>query len=66
MDFTIKQYTQLLKALRSAGFFFQTFEEHLKAPKKKLYWFEKSGHGPLEEEPKKFNEVMIGILEELK
>jgi hypothetical protein len=35
MDFTIKQYTQLLKALRSAGFFFQTFEEHLKAPKKK-------------------------------
>ncbi|WP_020535552.1 alpha/beta fold hydrolase [Lewinella cohaerens] len=37
----------------------------LKSPKKKLYWFENSGHGPLEEEPKKFNETMIGILAEM-
>ncbi len=29
MDFTITQYTQLLKSLQSAGFFFQTFEEYL-------------------------------------
>jgi hypothetical protein len=32
MDFTIKQYTQLLKALQSQGFFFQTFEEFLTTP----------------------------------
>ncbi|MFT5168021.1 MAG: proline iminopeptidase [Saprospiraceae bacterium] len=38
----------------------------LKSPKKKLYWFEKSGHGPLEEEAKKFNRVLMGILDELK
>ncbi len=32
MDFTIKQYTQLLKALQLQGFFFQTFEEFLTNP----------------------------------
>lgn len=37
----------------------------LSCPKKKLYWFEKSGHGPLEEEPQKFNETIIGILREI-
>ncbi len=35
MDFTIKQYTQLLKSLQSAGFFFQTFTEFLQNPKEK-------------------------------
>lgn len=39
--------------------------QRLKSPKKKLYWFDKSGHGPLEEEPKKFNKVMIAILNEM-
>ncbi len=29
MDFTITQYTQLLKSLQDAGFFFQTFEEYI-------------------------------------
>lgn len=37
----------------------------LKSPKKKLYWFDNSGHGPLEEEPKKFNKVMIEILNQM-
>ena len=32
MDFTVKQYTQLLKSLQDAGFFFQTFEEYLQNP----------------------------------
>ena len=32
--------------------------EKLTAPEKKLFWFENSGHGPLEEEPEKFNLVM--------
>ncbi len=32
MDFTIKQYTQLLKSLQDAGFFFQTFEEYALNP----------------------------------
>lgn len=31
----------------------------LDAPHKEIIWFENSGHGPLEEEPKKFNEVLI-------
>ena len=32
MDFTIKQYTQLLKALQSQGYLFQTFAEFLQLP----------------------------------
>ena len=32
MDFTIKQYTQLLRSLQDAGFFFQTFAEFLLNP----------------------------------
>ncbi|MBE0637806.1 MAG: hypothetical protein IH598_04740 [Bacteroidales bacterium] len=32
MDFTIKQYQQLLKSLQHAGFFFQTFKEYLQDP----------------------------------
>jgi hypothetical protein len=32
MDFTIKQYTQLLKSLQDAGFFFQTYEQYSRKP----------------------------------
>ncbi|MFC2110899.1 hypothetical protein ACFLQ5_00450 [Bacteroidota bacterium] len=32
MDFTITKYTQLLKSLQSAGFFFQTFSDFLASP----------------------------------
>ena len=35
MDFTLKIYTQLLKALQQQGFFFQTFEEFLQEQKPK-------------------------------
>lgn len=46
-----------------------TLAEHwlitLEAPKKGLFWFEQSGHGPLEEEPEKFNQVMIDILTDI-
>lgn len=38
------------------------FVSKLSAPKKKIVWFEKSGHGPLEEEPLKFNKTMIRLL----
>lgn len=31
----------------------------LDAPHKEIIWFENSGHGPLEEEPEKFNELLI-------
>lgn len=37
--------------------------DQLNAPFKKIYWFEESGHGPLEEEPEKFNKVMMEIPE---
>lgn len=36
MDFTIKQYQDLIEAIRSQGFFFQTFEEFLINPKPKV------------------------------
>ena len=36
MDFTIKQYTQLIISLQTAGFFFQTFEEYMQAPRQKV------------------------------
>lgn len=39
--------------------------EALDAPKKQLFWFENSGHGLLEEEPKRFNEVMGEIVDKL-
>jgi hypothetical protein len=35
MDFTIKKYSQLLQALQSQGFAFQTFDEFLKTPENK-------------------------------
>ena len=37
--------------------------DSLEAPKKEIFWFEKSGHGPLEEEPDKFNQTIMGLLE---
>ncbi len=36
MDFTIKKYKQLLKALQKAGYQFQTFEQFLSAPLEKV------------------------------
>ena len=36
MDFTIKQYKKLLVALKSSGYSFQTFEEFLNEPMKKV------------------------------
>lgn len=40
------------------------FVAKLKAPKKKIIWFEQSGHGPLEEEPARFNKTVISLLKE--
>ncbi len=37
----------------------EAFEKKLQAPHKEMIWFENSGHGPLEEEPDKFNRVLI-------
>lgn len=33
--------------------------DSLSAPRKRLVWFEKSGHGPLEEEPARFDSVLL-------
>ncbi|MBS1935039.1 MAG: alpha/beta hydrolase [Bacteroidetes bacterium] len=38
------------------------FVKQLNAPKKEIIWFESSGHGPLEEEPLKFNRTIIDIV----
>lgn len=38
------------------------FAKNLKAPKKKVVWFENSGHSLLEEEPQKFNKTMRSII----
>jgi pimeloyl-ACP methyl ester carboxylesterase len=35
------------------------FVKKLQAPYKEMIWFENSGHGPLEEEPEKFNTIMV-------
>jgi len=43
----------------------ESWLDDLKAPQKKIIWFENSGHGPLEEEPKEFNQAMIQVLKEL-
>lgn len=37
----------------------EAFVKKLQAPHKEIIWFENSGHGPLEEEPEKFNSVMV-------
>ncbi|MEO0896819.1 MAG: alpha/beta hydrolase [Bacteroidota bacterium] len=39
--------------------------DQLQAPKKEIIWFENSGHGPLEEEPKAFNEAMMAVRQKL-
>ena len=41
----------------------ESWLDNLKAPQKEIIWFENSGHGPLEEEPKVFNKAMINILD---
>lgn len=41
----------------------QSWLNELKAPLKKIYWFENSGHGPLEEEPQAFNQAVIEAFE---
>jgi pimeloyl-ACP methyl ester carboxylesterase len=33
--------------------------DSLSAPRKELVWFENSGHGPLEEEPARFDSVLL-------
>jgi len=35
--------------------------QKIRAPHKEQIWFEKSGHGPLEEEPSRFGEVMASL-----
>ena len=40
----------------------EEFVNTLKAPKKEIIWFEESGHEPLEEEPIKFNKVIVDRL----
>lgn len=37
----------------------EEFVKKIHAPHKEMIWFENSGHGPLEEEPEKFNSIMI-------
>jgi proline iminopeptidase len=37
----------------------EAFVKKLQAPHKEIIWFENSGHGPLEEEPEKFNAVLV-------
>lgn len=34
----------------------------LDAPQKNIFWFEESGHGPLEEEPQKFNQAVLSLI----
>jgi pimeloyl-ACP methyl ester carboxylesterase len=41
------------------------YYEQLVAPEKELIWFEESAHFPHFEEPKKFNEIVLGIKEKL-
>lgn len=40
----------------------EKYVEKLNAPKKEIIWFENSAHEPPEEEPRKFNEVMVNIV----
>lgn len=36
--------------------------DRLSAPRKQLVWFEHSGHGPLEEEPARFDSVLLKVI----
>lgn len=40
----------------------ETFFQNISAPSKQIIWFEYSGHNPLDEEAKKFNDVMINTI----
>ena len=40
----------------------EKYVENLNAPKKEIIWFENSAHEPPEEEPKKFNEIIVNIV----
>ena len=40
----------------------ETFFQNISAPSKQIIWFEYSGHGPLEEEAQKFNDIMINTI----
>ena len=37
----------------------ESYFRKLQAPYKEIIWFENSGHGPLEEEPTKFNGILV-------
>jgi len=43
----------------------ETYFEQLEAPQKSLIWFEQSAHFPFFEEPKRFTEEMLKVLQEL-
>jgi len=40
----------------------ETFFQNIAAPSKQIIWFEYSGHNPLDEEAKKFNDLMINTI----
>jgi pimeloyl-ACP methyl ester carboxylesterase len=44
----------------------EKYFQQIKAPKKELYWFEKSAHSPNYEEPEKFEQVLFSILKNVK
>lgn len=44
----------------------ETYYEKLGAPHKRLVWFEQSAHFPFFEEPKRFTEEMLKVLQEMK
>ena len=46
------------------GIVTEKYFNNLKASEKKFIWFEQSGHEPPEEEPEKFNEMIIKIVKE--
>lgn len=46
------------------GIVSERFLKNLEAPQKKYIWFEQSGHEPPEEEPEKFNKIIIEIVKE--
>lgn len=46
------------------GIVTENYFNDLKAPQKEFIWFEKSGHEPPEEEPEKFNKLIINIVKE--
>lgn len=44
----------------------EVYYEKLEAPHKRLVWFEQSAHFPFFEEPKRFTEEMLKVLQEMK